>query len=75
MATVPVQIVNVELTADMVSEAMMEDPQFAHDVWVTLINGLAAGMMLDNAVDVFENRDPKWKEMASAVLLKFSEAI
>lgn len=75
MVAVAVNIVNVEVSPEMVLEGMSIDPQFAYGLWVQLLDGMIAGMTLDDAVDVLENRPPEWKEAAKVALTKFAEAL
>ncbi|MDE4059749.1 hypothetical protein [Phaeobacter gallaeciensis] len=44
--------VSLELTADAVADAMLEDGVFAEEMWSAIADRLCAGRMLDDLADI-----------------------
>lgn len=49
--------VRVEIRSEEVVEAMVEDPNFAAEVWNELAGGLEAGALLDDLVDYLKAQE------------------
>jgi hypothetical protein len=43
--------IDIEIEAHQVADLMIEDPQFASDLWVEMANRINMGLMKDNAAD------------------------
>lgn len=53
-------LIQTEITAENIADAMAEDPQFAVEVWVDLGHRLRMGTMLDDLADAIR----AWPEAA-----------
>lgn len=67
--------ISVEISGDTVVQAMHDNDNFAEEVWRSMFEGLTAGQLFDDCVDLMTGMDTDEREDAVFVLRRLADAI
>lgn len=67
--------ISVEISGDTVVQEMLDNGKFAVEVWRSMFEGLTAGRLFDDCVDLMTGLDTGEREDAVFVLRRLADAI
>lgn len=67
--------ISIEISGDTVVQSMLDNGNFAEEVWRSMFEGLTAGRLFDDCIDLMTGLDTDEREDAVFVLRRLADAI